>query len=189
MQDNSSHQSTLSNCHRRARSVFYRVHPGSGSPETSPGGSSSRNAFTRRKFVEIQQWLTFLLSARSLPNRRKILVDAPYSFVNKHACLYELVLDIPSFSGAHWFAGARLLLGAGVLTLRSGVKHLPPGCAKQFKPSLEEMCQKVISANLKRPLAQSVEKLPLPGVVKKPSLQIAFSSNNTLVINLCEVEC
>ena len=59
-QHNSSRESTLSNCHWQAGSVLYRVHLRSGQPETSSGGRSSRNAFTRKKFVEIQQWLTLL---------------------------------------------------------------------------------------------------------------------------------
>ena len=100
------------------------------------------------------------LRARSLPILRKILVDAPHSFVHKDECTYANVWNL------QWFAGAHLLLGAGVLSL-SAVKHLPPKCAEEFKPSLEEMCQKVIRVNLKHPLSQSVEKLPLPGVVKK----------------------
>ena len=110
-----------------------------------------------------------VLSARSLPILRKILVDTSYSltffdknernYVYCHANLWNMRMF-------KWFAGARLLLGAGFLS-SSEVKHLPPDCAKQFKPSLEEMCQKVIRVNLKRPLSQSVEKLPLPGVVRR----------------------
>ena len=107
-----------------------------------------------------------VLSARSLPILRKILVDAPYSFVDKLRDYLHFDADARNLKMWQWLAGARLLLGAGCLTLTQA-KHLPPECAKQFKPSLEEMCQKVIRANLKRPLSQSVEKLPLPGVVKR----------------------
>ena len=116
-----------------------------------------------------------VLGARSLTILRKILVDAPHSFVNKDKCHFETVWSF------QWFAGAPLLLGAGVLSW-SGVKHLPPECVKEFKPSLEEMSQKVIRVNLKRPLSQSVEKLPLPGVEKTclNSLQISLSSSPCL---------
>ena len=107
-----------------------------------------------------------VLSARSLPILRKILVDAPYSFVAKLRDYLYFDANARNLKMWQWLAGARLLLGAGCLTLTQA-KHLPPECAKQFKPSLEEMCQKVIRANLKRPLSQSVEKLPLPGVVKR----------------------
>ena len=101
-----------------------------------------------------------VLRARSLPILRKMLVDSPHPFIYEDECTYGIVC------ANKWFAGARLLLGAGVLC-PSGEKHIPAEYAKEFKPSLEEMCQKVIRINLKRPLSQSVEKLPLPGVVKR----------------------
>ena len=107
-----------------------------------------------------------VLLARSLPILRKILVDAPYFFVDILRDYLHFDANPRNLKMWQWFAGARPLLGAGCLTLTQA-KHLPPECAKQFKPSLEEMCQKVIRANLKRPLSQSVEKLPLPGVVKR----------------------
>ena len=110
-----------------------------------------------------------VLLARSLPILRKILVDTSYSltFVDKNERNYVYChANLWNMKMLKWFAGARLLLGAGILSLLE-VKHLPPECAKQFKPSLEEMCQRVIRVNLKRPLSQSVEKLPLPGVVKR----------------------
>ena len=106
--------------------------------------------------------ITDVFGARSLPILRKILVDAPRPFFNKGECTFAKVLSYRW----PWFAGARLLLGAGVLS-SWGVKHLCSECAKEDKPSLKEKCQKVIRINLRCPLSQSVEKLPLPGVVKR----------------------
>ena len=104
-----------------------------------------------------------VLRARSLPILRQMLVDAPHTFVNKDEGHYATVWNFK------WFSGAWLLVGAGALSpFRE--KHIPAKYAMQFKPSLEEMCQTVIRVNLKRPLSQSVEQLPLPKVVKKSLL-------------------
>ena len=104
-----------------------------------------------------------VLRARSLPILRKMLVAAPHSFVIKDECHYATVWNFK------WFSGAWLLVGAGALSPFRR-KDIPAKYAMQFKPSLEEMCQTVIRVNLKRPLSQSVEKLPLPKVVKRSLL-------------------
>ena len=104
-----------------------------------------------------------VLRARSLPILRKMLVAAPHSFVNKDECHYATVWNF------EWFSGAWLLVGAGALSPFRR-KDIPAKYAMQFTPSLEEMCQTVIRVNLKRPLSQSVEKLPLPKVVKRSLL-------------------
>ena len=104
-----------------------------------------------------------VLRARSLPILRKMLVAAPHSFVIKGECHYATVWNFK------WFSGAWLLVGAGALSPFRR-KDIPAKYAMQFTPSLEEMCQRVIRVNLKRPLSQSVEKLPLPKVVKRSLL-------------------
>ena len=104
-----------------------------------------------------------VLWARSLPILRQMLVAAPHSFVIKGEWDYATVWNFK------WFSGAWLLVGAGALSpLRR--KDIPAKYAMQFTLSLEEMCQRVIRVNLKRPLSQSVEKLPLPKVVKRSLL-------------------
>ena len=102
-----------------------------------------------------------VLRARSLPILRKMLVTAPHSFVIKGR--YATVWNFK------WFSGAWLLVGTGALSPFRR-KDIPAKYAMQFTPSLEGMCQRVTRVNLKRPLSQSVEKLPLPKVVKRSLL-------------------
>ena len=80
----------------------------------------------------------------------EISVDAPHPFEGE--CTNEIVFNF------RWFAGARLLLGAGVL-FSSGEKDIPLEDTKQFKLSLQEMCQKVIRANLRHPLSHVVDEV------------------------------
>ena len=99
-----------------------------------------------------------VLRARSAAILRDVLIQCPEVICNNPD--WDPLLAIQAF---HWPVGARLLVEAGV-KIKGKV---PLKFVGLLSLSLKDRCRIAVRRHLKLPLSQNVDRLPLPGVVKR----------------------
>ena len=112
----------------------------------------------RSLFDEYPWNMQAILRSRSAAILRDVLIRYPEAPTVCADC--DPLVAIQDF---HWPMGARLLVEAGAKTQGK----VPPKFVGLLSLSLEDMCRIAVRRHMKLPLAQNVERLPLPGKVKR----------------------
>ena len=99
-----------------------------------------------------------VLRSRSAAILRDVLTRCPKALTNIGDCN-----PLRAIQDFHWPVGARLLVEAGAKI----EGDVPSKFVGLLSLSLEDKCRIVVRRNMKLPLSQSVERLPLPGKVKR----------------------
>ena len=99
-----------------------------------------------------------VLRSKSSAILRDVLTRCPKALTNIADCDPLCVIQ-----DYHWPVGARLLVEAGAKI----EGNVPSKFVGLLSLSLEDKCRIVIRRNMKLPLSWNVERLPLPGKVKR----------------------
>ena len=111
-----------------------------------------------RLFNNYLWYMRAVLRSRSAAILRDVLTRCPKALTNIGDCN-----PLRAIQDYHWPVGARLLVEAGAKIEGT----VPSKFAGLLSLSLEDKCRIVVRRNMKLPLSQSVERLPLPGKVKR----------------------
>ena len=114
----------------------------------------------RSLFDEYSWDMEAILRSRSAAILRDVLIRYPEAPSNNAAYGWDPLVAIQDY---HWPMGARLLVESGAKIQGK----VPPKFAGLLSLSLEDKCQIAVRRHVKLPLAQNVDRLPLPGKVKR----------------------
>ena len=114
-----------------------------------------------RSFFDEYPWdVEAILRSRSAAILRDVLIRYPEAPSNNAANSWDPLVAIQDY---HWPMGARLLVESGAKIQGK----VPPKFAGLLSLSLEDKCRIAVRRHVKLPLAQNVDRLPLPGKVKR----------------------
>ena len=110
----------------------------------------------------------YTLDMQAIPSRsaailRDVLTQHPEALVNMRFCDPLIAIEVYK-----WPSGARLLVEAGAKIKGT----VPSNFVGLLSLSLEDRCRIVIRRNMKLPLSQNVDRLPLPGKFKRRVLYL-----------------
>ena len=110
-------------------------------------------------FNDYPSWdMRSVLRSRSAAILRDVLTRCPKALANIGDCD-----PLGAIHYYHWPVGARILVEAGAKT----EGYVPSKFVGLLLLSLEDKCRIVVRKNMKLPLSRNVERLPLPGKVKR----------------------
>ena len=112
----------------------------------------------RSLFDEYPWNMKAILRSRSAAILRDVLIRYPEAPTDNADC--DPLVAIQDY---HWPVGARLLVESGAKIQGK----IPPKFARLLSLSFEDKCRIAVRRHMKLPLAQNVDRLPLPGKVKR----------------------